>query len=88
MTSFASMVFRIRQVYLGINDKKAEQTKGPYEFLMADFRKLHRCGLSRRGKPGGPIQALRQSNARQRICMACWMAGRVRRLRSAQRRHR
>jgi hypothetical protein len=31
--------------YLGINDKKAEQTKGPYEFPYGDFRKLHRCGL-------------------------------------------
>jgi hypothetical protein len=31
--------------YLGINDEKAEQTKGHYEFPYGDFRKLHRCGL-------------------------------------------
>jgi hypothetical protein len=31
--------------YLGINDEKAEQTKGHYEFPYGDYKKLHRCGL-------------------------------------------
>jgi hypothetical protein len=31
--------------YLGINDKKSEDTKGHYEFPYGDFKKVHRCGL-------------------------------------------
>lgn len=31
--------------YLGINDEKAGNTKGRYEFPYGDFRRAHRCGL-------------------------------------------
>jgi hypothetical protein len=31
--------------FLGINDEKAEHTKGRYEFPYGDFKKVHRCGV-------------------------------------------
>src|ERR1700719_603135 len=31
--------------YLGINDEKAEHTKGRYEFPYGDFKDVHRCGV-------------------------------------------
>jgi hypothetical protein len=31
--------------HLGINDTKAENTKGRYEFPYGDFEKVHRCGV-------------------------------------------
>jgi hypothetical protein len=31
--------------YLGINDEKAENTKGRYEFPYGDFKRAHRCGV-------------------------------------------
>lgn len=31
--------------HLGINDEKAEDTKGRYEFPYGDFRRAHRCAL-------------------------------------------
>jgi hypothetical protein len=31
--------------YLGINDEKAEQTKGHYEFPYGDFKRVHRCSV-------------------------------------------
>src|SRR5258707_5826398 len=31
--------------YLGINDEKAEETKGHYEFPYGDFKMVHRCGV-------------------------------------------
>jgi hypothetical protein len=31
--------------YLGIDDARAEQTKGRYSFPYGDFEKVHRCGV-------------------------------------------
>jgi hypothetical protein len=48
--------------YLGVNDEKAAQTKGHYEFPYGDFTNVHRCGVIR--KPSRAIQALRHRKRR------------------------
>jgi hypothetical protein len=49
--------------YLGINDEKAEDTKGHYEFPYGDFRNVHRCGVLSAESRAGQYQHLDIENA-------------------------
>jgi hypothetical protein len=88
MTSFASMVFpNTASGIWASTTKRLSRPRGPTNSLMAISGNSTAAACSPR-KAGRANTSTTTSNARQRICMACWMAGRVRRLRSAQRRHR
>jgi hypothetical protein len=49
--------------YFGINDERAEDTKGHYEFPYGDFGNVHRCGVITAESRAGQYKHVDNENA-------------------------